>query len=758
MKAMKKLLGLLICVTVSASGQSWLERKADRYFDDMQYAEAARMFETVSPQTDHVLTRLADCYKQLNDSKNSEQAYAKLITSGKATPDQVLSYAQALHQNARYQEARIQYQVYLKLATTDRRSSKNVDGLADVSTFLSDSTDVTMRSLELNSESEDFAPAFYKNGLVYASDRKKATMSKHIFGWNSRSYLDIYYLPAADLKSPAPVNPRFSVADNSVADFKWIERELNNPFKQLNSVYHEGPMVFFASGDTMIFTRSNYHNKKYKTDKGGVNRLNLFRALKVEGVWTSIEPLSINSDEFSVGHPALSPDEKTLYFVSDMPGGFGETDLYKVSIANGKLGEPVNLGPIVNTEGREMFPFVDYAGNLFFASDGHGGLGGLDNFYSEPLETSFAEPVNVGYPINTSFDDFGLIVDNTNSNGYLASYRKGAQSRDDIYSFSSVKPIVKKYYINGYVADFNTKEKIDDASITLVDDDGKDLKTISTVNGTFTFRVSSGMRYTLRAGKDEYKPGSQSISTVGIKQGKPMSTEVLLEKLGAFALVCQTTNAKTKSVLDSVKITIVNNRTKVSVMSGLTSNEGLLRTALDEVRKDDFGDYNIELSRKGYLSKTANFSVIFKEPGDVAVHQLLDVSLNPIEEGTDIGKILNMKPIYFDLGQSAIKPEAATELDKIVKVMKENPGMTIELESHTDSRGSDGMNLVLSDLRAKASATYIVSKGIAANRIIGKGYGETKLLNKCGSGVTCTEAEHQLNRRTEFIITSLGNL
>jgi outer membrane protein OmpA-like peptidoglycan-associated protein/tetratricopeptide (TPR) repeat protein len=758
MNAIKKLFWLLLCLTFSAGAQTWQVRKADRYFEAMQYAEAAQVFETISPQTEHTLSRLADCYQRLNDSPNAEQAYAKLVVTGKATPGQILYYAQALHQNAKYREAREQYQAYLKLASADRRSAKNVEGLSDVTSFFSDSLDVKLSYLDINTPNEDFAPAFYKGGLAYVSDSKKTSVSKRIFGWNSRSFLNIYFLASPDVKIPAQGSPRLmGSSDRTVQEYAVATRDRNNPFQELNSIYHEGPMVFFASGDRVIFTRNNYHNKKYKTDKSGVNRLKLFMASRVDGVWTNVQPLSINSDDFSVGHPALSPDEKTLYFISDKPGGFGETDLYKVSMDDGKLGEPVNAGPTVNTEGREMFPFVDDAGNLFFASDGHGGLGGLDNFYAELIESEFAEPVNLGYPINTNLDDFGIIVDHTNANGFLASYRHGGQTRDDIYSFSSAKPLIKKYYLNGSVADFNSHEKIDDASVTLLDEGGRELKTVTAVNGAFIFRVAPGKTYTLRAGKDQFKPGAQTVSTIGMKQGQPMSATVLLEKIGAYALVCQATDAKTKSVLDSVKVHIINNRTGALVMSGLTSNGSLLRSTLDDVRKDDMADYKIELSRKGYLSKSANFNVVFKEPGDVAIHQLLDVSLSPIEKGIDIGKILHMKPIYFELGKSTIKADAALELDKIVAVMLENPGMTIELESHTDSRGSDAMNLALSDQRAKASAAYIVSKGIASSRIVGKGYGETKLLNKCASGVKCTEAEHQLNRRTEFIITSLGN-
>lgn len=749
----RKIIGLLLLTATTAFSQNWQLKKADRYYYQMQYAVAAEWYARLAPANQHALSRLADCYFRLNASEQAEQNYAKLISAGKAAPEEVLHYAQVLHQNAKYSEAQAQYEAHRKLISADRRSAKNSQGLASVSDFFVDSANVRLTRLGLNTENEEFGPALYNGGLVYVSDKPKPQITKHLFGWNNRPFLDAYFVPMGELKMEQERNPRFRSEHSESPVRLELSPERTNLFRDLNSIYHEGPMVFFASGDSVIFTRNNYHNKRYKTDKSGVNRLKLFIARKAGGLWTNIEPLPINNDEYSVGHPALSPDEKTLYFSSDRPGGLGETDIWRVSIANGKFGEPENMGPAVNTEGREMFPYVDVDGNLFFSSDGHGGLGGLDNFYSEWADSGFAEPANVGAPINSNRDDFNLILDQTNTHGFFATFRDGEKSRDDIYSFQSQRPLVRKYFLNGIVLDVNTRQPLENAMVSFQDSKGNKLKTISGKNGSFTFRVSPRETYTIGSEKEKYKPGT----TMGVQANQPLQAEVLMEELGAYGLLCLITDNKTGAALDSVKVVITDTKSGSTVMDGITPEDGQIKQAMEKIKKSDVGNYSIALNRRGFLSKIASFSVTYDMPGDVPVHQTIDLSLSAIEKGTDIGKLLKVNPIYFDLGKSIIRPDASKELDKIVKVMQENPGMTIELGSHTDSRGSDASNLALSDKRARASAAYIVSKGIVANRIVGKGYGESKLVNRCGNGVACSEAEHQLNRRTEFIVTSLGN-
>ena len=260
----------------------------------------------------------------------------------------------------------------------------------------------------------------------------------------------------------------------------------------------------------------------------------------------------------------------------------------------------------------------------------------------------------------------------------------------------------------------------------------------------------------LHVEKENFLPKDLKISTARLVAGEPVVHNLLLNKKGAYSLSGLIADRKSKQPLDSVKVLITDARTGKQVTTITTPTTGDFKLALAEIKKDDGINYIVALSRHGYLSKSVRFDHVFADPGEVRMDQSIDFMLDKIEVGADIGKILKINPIYFDLGKSIIRADASTELDKIVKVMTENPGMKIELGSHTDVRGSDASNLSLSDKRAKASATYIVSKGIVADRITGKGYGETHLVNQCGNGVKCSETDHQFNRRTEILIVSLG--
>jgi outer membrane protein OmpA-like peptidoglycan-associated protein len=749
------LLVLLIGITSPLNAQKKLVRMADRYYSHLQFASAIPFYADAlkaDPKNTEVLIKLADCYKRTNNSVKQEETYRLLEEGSAAQKNILLQYAQALAQNGKYQESHQRYEQYTKMAEADNRGRKHTKALTNLPDFYKDSADVDLQFLSLNTDYEEFSPAFYKNGIVFCSGRPSSGPQKIIFGWNNASFLDLYFSPNAKW---AGAND--SIDEQSLPAAMAGAGAIKLP-GDVNSIYHEGPLVFFALGDSMIFTRNNYHEKEYKTDKSGVNRLKLYSARRIGDQWTEIKSLSINNNEYSVGHPALSRDEKTLYFVSDMPGGKGDTDIWYVPITNGQLGSPVNAGSEINTAGREMFPFVDVDDNLFYASDGHGGLGGLDIFYSKIEEKKFQEPVNLGYPINSSKDDFGLIVSEDHRTGYLSSFRKGEKSNDDIYAFTSKGPLIKSYSLTGVVVELATMGLLPGTDVILSDEKGKEVGRMTTGDAaTFTFPVELKKTYSLYTEKEKFTPNAIKISTDKISSGTPMKVVLPLEKIVDYGLYFLITDKKTGKPIDSVHAVVIDVKKGTQGLKIAASANGDFRLALPTVKKGDKVHYTLQLDRKGYLAKTVYFSYQFIEPGDGVMHKSLDLALEKIEVGADIGKILRVKPIYFDMNKYIIRKDAATELDKIVEVMTENPGMKIELGSHTDARGSDASNLALSDRRAKASVAYIVSKGIEASRITGKGYGETKLTNACGNNITCSEADHQMNRRTEFIILSLGN-
>ena len=391
----------------------------------------------------------------------------------------------------------------------------------------------------------------------------------------------------------------------------------------------------------MYFTRNNLNDKnELEHNEEGTSHLKIFKVTLINGEWTNIEELPINSELYSNGHPALSPDDKTLYFVSDRPDGFGQTDIYKVAILeDGSYGTPENLGENINTKGKEIFPYVAKDNTLYFSSDGYKNLGLLDIYKSDILNNSLSEVQNIGAPFNSGYDDFAFFINEGNKTGYFSSNRPEGKGRDDIYSFSTHECL---QFITGKTFDNRTKEPLPNVLVELIDAKDKVVKRfVSGEDATYSFEVKcKKKKFTLRGTKLDYK--------------------------------------------------------------------------------DDLG------------------SVETTEERDAEIKQ--DLYLTPLI----IGKEIVINPIFFDFNKWNIRPDAAYELEFVVKVLKNNPKMIIKIEAHTDSRGGDAYNRKLSDRRAKSTRDYILSRGLDRSRIQSAiGYGEKHLVNKCKNYVKCTEEEHQ---------------
>jgi outer membrane protein OmpA-like peptidoglycan-associated protein/Tol biopolymer transport system component len=508
---------------------------------------------------------------------------------------------------------------------------------------LSTPKDVHVRVTNLNSNSKysDFG-GFEQNGNLYfsssrADDNTKG--KKKIYKWNGEPYLNIYQSTIDRIDSTIVVKEIAPISSDNV--------NLKNE--------HEGTLTITNDGKTLFFTRNNI-NKRKKTsyDKGGNSNLKLYRAKLRGSQWTAVEELPFNDKTFSTGHPALSPDEKTLYFVSDRKGGYGQSDLYKVAINDdGSFGTVKNLGDKINTEGREVFPFVAKDSTLYFSSDSHINLGFLDIYKSNILKKGVDEDIeikNLGAPYNSGYDDFAFFLNPDGDSGYFSSNRIGGKGSDDMYTFDKYEC---KQVLTGVTYDKLTSEPLADVTVKIIDETGKIISTtLSDKNGKYIFEeISCGKTYSILATKANYRSDSKQFSTT-------------------------TTNGS-------------------------------------EVK--------------------------------------LDLYLTPLIIGPEI--VVN--PIFFDFDKYDIRADAAYELENIVNVMRENPKMIIKIESHTDSRGSARYNMKLSYKRANATRDYILSRGIAADRIPSAiGYGESQLLNTCGIGnnPACTEKEHDENRRSAFLI------
>ena len=435
----------------------------------------------------------------------------------------------------------------------------------------------------------------------------------------------------------------------------------------------------------------------------------------------------------------------------------------RIFLGDGTFGKAENLGAKFNTEGQEMFPWINSKGELFFASNGHIGLGGLDVFImSVSKNGSFDKLLNVGLPVNSQHDDFAFTMNSDNITGYFSSNRTGGKGDDDIYSYVLTKPFQQQLVVKSIVKDETTGEILPGATVKLVNSKGEVIASAITDEfGGVQFDVEPGEEYTIAvSGVDKYNVKQLAVSTKNLDSDiTQVNGNVSLVKEASFSLYCLVTDAKSNLPLEDVKITITNSVTQNEFINRLTPKTGDVEKEIPDVAINDQLSYTIRLEKQGYLTKVVTFNYQLVQTGKINVHETLDLTMDKVDVGLDLTTIIDINPIYFDLGKFTIRADAAIELDKIVKVMNENPGMQIELGSHTDCRGSIASNEKLSDNRAKASADYIKQRISNPERINGKGFGESRLKVDCpceGSvKSTCSEDEHQQNRRTEFVILKM---
>ncbi len=449
-------------------------------------------------------------------------------------------------------------------------------------------------------------------------------------------------------------------------------------------------------------------------------------------------------------HGVFANNGKTFIFSAmDRPEfNGGDLNIYISELIDSSWSTPKPISPVINSEKDEDSPFLSADGKtLYFSSKGHNTSGGYDFYKSEFKNGEWSYPENLGYPMNSAGDDIYLSFTDDGKTGFFSSNRNGGFGGMDIYKFT-----LDQKLISGVTYD-KTGKVLADVTVTLTNLTDKTIVTTqSDANGAFQFNVDSDQEFELLGQKEKYFEGKNTAHTKLIDD--EVFANLTLEKDPGISLYALITDKKTSQSLDSVKMTITDNMTGLTE-TFLTGPTGDYRKAVADKKLSERGSYNFTLEREGYLSKTLTYNIVFDKEGTYNVHADLDISLEKIEVGEDLSKIIDIKPIYFDVNKSEIRPDAAVELDKIVKVMNENPNMMVELGSHTDSRGSATSNASLSERRAQASAAYIKARITNPERITGKGYGETRLFNECSDGVECSKEKHQENRRTEFIIVRL---
>lgn len=637
----------LLLITTLGFAQEGKLSKAEKQFDQYNYVNAQEIYQKVADKG----YESADLFKKLGDSyylnakyDKSKIYYGKLVEqfTDAADAEVYFRYALSLRATKDYGLSDRMMSRFFDLKEDDKRAvlfKETPDYLREID-YQKGSYKVKVTTI--NSGYSDFGPMLYKDKLIFASNRDTGSFTKRIHKWNGQPFLDLYEVDLGKVDVDAGT--------------KFVKKFSG----YLNTQFHESTPVFTDDGKTVFFTRNNFNNGNFREDNDGTNKLKLYRAELVDEKWKNAEEVPFNSDEYTVAHPAISVDGKRLYFSSDMPGTFGLSDLWYVALnGDNTYGTPVNLGSQINTEGRESFPFISSENDLYFASNGHPGLGGLDLFVTAIGKNGeVAEILNLGEPANTSKDDFAFVINNEANIGFLSSNRNKIGIDDDIYMLKQIKRPSPPcdILLSGIVTDKDTGEGIEGATVSLYDTNNNLFKKLETgPSSSFAFIPDCDKIFLIRAEKEGYNTEERMVTT----PNRSAEIEEMLQ---------------------------------------------------------------------------------------------LEKTLKPVGEGDDIGKILDLNPIYFNFDKYNIRPDAEIELAKVLVYMETYPRVRIDVRSHTDSRGQDSYNLTLSQNRNVSTREWLVEKGISPSRLIGKGYGETQLINECSNGVSCSKEQHQLNRRSEFIV------
>jgi peptidoglycan-associated lipoprotein len=602
-------------------------RKGNNYFEHYHYAKAIKHYQKALPKTDDINVKrsLAKSFFETNQIDQAKSLYAQLVDSPASNAFDYFYYGRTLMATGEHTQAIPYFEKYLMEHPNDVVAEMLLASSKSINDRFRDTTLFDLKPIIAQDFENTFSIIQYRDGAVFNAD-KQVFLNRRKSSWTGNSYLGLYYMEKDEKGN-------------------WLTPELLKG--DVSGPFHDGPATFSADGNVVYFTRSNYFRKTLKANQENESNLKIFSAELVGGKWKNLKEFPFNSDDYSVGHPSLSADGKTLYFVSDMPGGFGGTDIYRSFLVDGNWSKPENLGSTINTPGNEMFPYIHSDGSLYFSSNAHNSMGGLDVFITYFTGQKWAQPENLNYPINSIGDDFSFSINRDNQTGFVSSSRMGP---DEMYKFRKNAPT---FELVGFAHKKGEDTPVEGVKVEITDS----------------------------------KTGEIIIQYSG-KDGK---FNLMLEPEKEYLLLC----------------------TKMGCFT----------------RTDNISTKGLKYSERFY----ADFEV----------------------EEIVIGKPIVLENIYYDFDKYHIRPDAAIELDKLVKFLNDNPELEIELGSHTDSRGADNYNMVLSSKRAQSAVLYLISKGIDASRLTWRGYGESVLINHCDEGVRCSEEEHQANRRTEFKVMKI---
>ncbi len=493
---------MLATVLMLGGCSAYRMRVANDFYEQNAFADAIPVYEKVLSRQKNAtaMIRLADCLRQTCQPQEAENWYRKVMNVRQQRPIDKLYYAQVLMTNGKYKEAKNWLEIYSHYTRADYRLQKLMESCESLSNIFRDTTRYRVSILKINTGGEsNFAPSFYRSGIVFSSDRK-ATNGKNLRNpWNGKGFTDLYYSKKTERGN-------------------WLDPELIRG--DVNGNYNDGPASLNKDGSAMFLTRNNYTtiSASIEKNKKNFNVLKVFKCVPEGNGWKISGEMPFCSDDYSVGHAVANSAGTAIYFTSDMPWGYGGTDLYVVRWVNGRWGKPQNLGTQINSPGNEMFPFIHNDSILYFSSDGNFGLGGLDIYESIYDGTNWSNPVNLGYPVNTSFDDSGYIVDSLDMEGFFSSNRMGGV--DKIYEFTKGLPSLT---ISGIIYESLNNQPLQGIRVTLKTDGQPDTMITTNPDGRYSFPLRVGTRYTISVSHPDYYATVTSVNTIGKRESGAQS-------------------------------------------------------------------------------------------------------------------------------------------------------------------------------------------------------------------------------------------
>ena len=768
-------------------------RKANVYLENRRYDKAIQLYESILEKKEvaEAKVNLAKAYRKIKNYPKAEFWYSKIVNLSGSRPIHKYYYGMMLQRNGNCERAQEWFKKYLKQKPNDRRAKHLLNACEYQEHLMNKNKEIyQVEELSFNSIYNDLGPAYYYNGLVFASERTRgANLGRQ--STDNYSFLDLYYTEVRHFEGETCGTFKYGIP----IDFS----------SKINTRLHEA-IVTFNEDESEIFYTQNLEQNAYQKGEGlEIFKLKIMHSKSLgDGRWQEVEELPFNSSDYSCAHPNLTPNGRFLFFSSNMPGGFGGKDIYVVERFGTGWGTPINLGPAINTSGDEMFPYYEASGRLYFSSDGHVGLGGQDIYFAEEeRDGKWGNVQNIGYPINTHYDDFGIIFSKDGGCGYFTSDRENGTGGEDIYAFYK-----NSVYVQIFAQDEETGEPLEGAKV-FNNCTSTSLETLT--DGKLMLDFKPDHCCTMSTTMEGYIPKSMKICTNDFGIGDTATIFLTLERVKEYEIsgyVFDQSNGrpidgavvrllKSNCYLPDAIITDVSGRyyfeLEENCCYAIQAEKGnfftkMLEDIICTGGEDIAEDINLNIflqpfilsgvsaigvdQRKGmrgdYRAKADGpeksdfIQPSYKEVAKIRGEDKdwkgnIEDFEESLRRNTDEEEEVYMLKIYYDFNRSNIRYEDYPELKKLLTLMKKNPKVVLEIGSHTDSRGDADFNQRLSQKRAQAVVDWLLQHGMESERLIAKGYGESQLVNSCLNEIDCTEQEHQLNRRTEFRVVGRLN-